>query len=106
MAGKVPFMLCGASLSGVPLKPAGKAVRQEIQGLEKRRAVGLLWRLDVTVSRQILASSVRPKADMAKPGLISMSDRRKAGAPLAPCVARTAACAQASSLPDQTMAGV
>ena len=32
--------------------------------------------------------------------------RRKAGAPLAPCVARRAACAQVSSLPDQTMAGV
>lgn len=82
MAGEVPFMLCGASLPGVPLKPAGKAVHQEIQGLEKRRAVGLLWRLDVTMSRQILASSIRPKADMAKPGLLfSTSEQEKGWSP-------------------------
>ena len=40
MAGEVPFMLCAASLPGVPLKPAGKAVCQEIQGLEKRGLLG------------------------------------------------------------------
>lgn len=99
-------MLCGASLPGVPLRPAGKTVCQEIQGIEKR-ALGLLWRLDMTVSRQILALSVRPKADMAKPGLmISTSEQEKAGAHLAACAGRTAACAPVSSLPDQTMARV
>lgn len=42
----------------------------------------MLWRLDMTVSRQILALSVRPKADMAKPGLmISTSEQEKSWSP-------------------------
>lgn len=42
----------------------------------------MLWRLDVTVSRQILAVSVRPKADMAEPRLIfSTSEQEKSRSP-------------------------
>ena len=48
----------------------------------EERALGLLWRLDVTVSRQILAVSVRPKADMAEPRLIfSTSEQEKSRSP-------------------------